>query len=79
MGFQSQHYWRVGGLAALASGEDVDLGRSLPCRVRVVFQVAGRAANGEVGCADVDGRRDGCQAEFLFTNVLLVHHRFPFG
>jgi hypothetical protein len=25
MGFQSQHYWRVGGFAALASGEDVDL------------------------------------------------------
>ncbi len=32
MGFQSQHYRRVGGFAALASGEDVDLGRSLPCR-----------------------------------------------
>jgi hypothetical protein len=81
-GFQSQHYWRVGGFAALASGEDVDLGRSLPCRARVVFQVTGRVANGEVvqrQCADVDGRRDGCQAEFLFTIVLLVHHRFPFG
>jgi len=29
--------------------------------------------------ADVDGRRDGGQAEFLFIIVLLVHHRFPFG
>jgi phosphate uptake regulator len=54
----------------------VEIGR------RVVFQVTGRVANGEVvqrKCADVDGRRDGCQAEFLFTIVLLVHHRFPFG
>lgn len=54
----------------------VEIGR------RVVFQVTGRVANGEVvqrQCADADGRRDGCQAEFLFTIVLLVHHRFPFG
>ena len=58
MGFSRSIIGASGGFAALASGEDVDLGRSLPSRARVVFQVTGRVANGEVGCADVEGLSD---------------------
>jgi hypothetical protein len=41
--FQAQHYRRVGGFAALASGEDVDLpARSLPCcRLRAWLRLIG--------------------------------------
>ena len=62
MGFRSEAYWRVGGFAALASGEDVDLVDR--------FRAAGSISPGTISCGSPPRTGGGARAPDGFADHL---------